>query len=225
MTILLLATDAMQFAPFMRLAPAAETSYLIKQDFEGAGYDNGEAWTTNSGTALNPDYTGVVLAGAESYQFVQAGGATGEGLTPLFATNTEIWIYFLLRPIDIQSAGGFKPLVGIRDTASVLRWEMTLNQDGTVRLASTGTATSVAAMSEGTTYHCWLHYEDTVSLDFGFSTDGIRPTSGNNFVTLASIQAGEVARLVFFRNSGTFTCEYVFDKVRVDDALIGDNPP
>lgn len=201
------------------------TSYLIKQDFEGVGYDNGELWTTNSGTLVNPDYQTVVLLGADSFRTFQAGAGSGSVLTPLFATNTEVWIYFLLRPVDIQAAGGFKALVGLRDEGGSIRWEMTVNQDGTVRLASSSVATSVGALSEGTTYHCWLHYKATVSFDFGFSTDGIRPTSGNNFVALTSgLQAGNCPRVVFGRDSGTFTCDYIFDKVRVDDVQIGDNP-
>lgn len=205
----------------------AEPDYLIRQDFEGTGYDNGEAWTVSSGSGamVNPDYTGVILAGSQSLRLFQSGGESGEVASPIFATNSEIWAYFLMRPVDIQ-VGGFKPFAAFRDTGAVIRWEVTLNADGTVRLGSSGTATSVGAMSEGVTYHCWFHYKAGVSLDFGFSTNGTKPTSGNRFVALTSgLQAGDVTRLILGRNSGVFTCDYVFDKIRVNDEVIGSNPP
>lgn len=197
--------------------------YLIKQDFEGVGYDHCEVWSENG--TVDPNYTGVVLQGLQSLRLTETVGVgAGEVQTALFATNTEVWIYCLMRPVTLQ-IGGFKSVLGLRDTAGVLRWEMTVNASGTVRLGSSGVATTVGAMSAGTTYHVWLHYQATVGFDVGFSTDGTRPTSGNNFVQLTDIQGGNACRLEVGRNSGVFTCDYVFDKVRVDDAQIGDNPP
>lgn len=145
--------------------------------------------------------------------------------SPQWATNAEVWVYFLLRPVDIQLAT-FKSLVQFETFAHSVSWAMTLNADGTVRLASSSVATSVGAMGEGTNYHCWLHFNEGVNLDFSFSTDGIRPTSGDNYVNLNSgIQAGKAYSLRIGASGGALTCEYIFDRFRVDDAQIGDNPP
>lgn len=212
-------------AGLLRIPCPDHTTYLIMQGFEKptTGYDNCEVWAENG--TVDADYTGIVLEGTQSLRLNEvAGVGAGETQTPLFATNTEVWVYFLMRPVTIQT-GGFKALAGFRDTGGTLRWEMTLNADGTVRLASSGVATSVGTMSAGTTYSCWFHYQATVGLDFGFSTTGIRPTSGNNFVQLTDIQSGNACRLQLGRNSGAFTCDFVFDHVRVDDAQIGNSPP
>lgn len=226
LTILLLATDAMQFAPFMRLAPAAETSYLIKQDFEGAGYDNGETWTETGTATMDEDYTGVVLAGAQSYRLVTA--ADGGRTQVAFAGQTELWTYLLIRPISLSGAD--QVILWYRNNIDNGFCNVSILIDGTIRIGASGTATSVGAVSEGVTYHCWFHYKKGTGanavVDFAFSTDGVRPTSGNNFVQLTGQTTVQDAhRLDVGYHAGVDTSEYVFDKVRVDDAQIGDNPP
>ena len=84
-------------------------------------------------------------------------------------------------------------------------------------------------MSTGTTYHVWVKYVkgsgSNAVVEVGFSTDGTRPTSGGTFATQTSGGTATVdTDRIMFGQSSSNTVGAYFDKVRVDDAVIGDNP-
>jgi hypothetical protein len=83
-------------------------------------------------------------------------------------------------------------------------------------------------MSTGTTYHVWVHYVkgsgSNAQSSVGFSTDGTRPTSGNKFTSYSNGTETADADNVRFMEEGGSNARAIIDKVRVDDATIGDNP-
>ena len=100
-------------------------------------------------------------------------------------------------------------------------------------MASGGTesSNSVGTLSVNTTYHFWVNYlkgtGSNAKITAAFSTDGVRPTSGDNYVESTNGTATtNSARITLY---GPYTTssqcfDALYDKVRIDDALIGDNP-
>jgi hypothetical protein len=202
-------------------ASAAGATYLVDQDFEGAGYDNGETWTEVG--SPNEDYTGVVLDGAESFRLAQSGGQMYAHVS--FSALDEIWVYFLLRPITIDAATRTIASLHIGGSERVL---IRVTSTGQLHYDGSGTGSTTGTMSAGNTYHVWIHYKKSTAangvIDIGFSTDGTRPTSGNNFVqTTTDSESNQIDRLDLGA-AALISQEYIFDKVRVDNAQIGDNP-
>lgn len=203
------------------------TPYLIWQGFECSPFDHGpEAWITNS-PSVDPSYTGVVLAGTKSLRIAGSGATQGELRSPSFGSLlNEVWIYFLFRPVTLPAA--HKTFFDLEDgSPGTDRWAVGINPDGTIRLASAGIDTSVGAMIAGTTYGVWIHYKSSGPTIFsaGFSTTGIEPVGGNDFVTSTSSFTQTAGGFHLGLNSGTETYEFIFDNVLAKTSAIGDNPP
>ncbi len=206
--------------------------YLIWQGFECTPFDHGpEAWTTNGLGAVNAAYTGTVLAGTQSLRLIGAGGGSQcELKSPLFSAQSELWAYFLFRPVALQTpATGGRSIFTMTDTSGdpgTERWLAWINSDGTISLNSSGgVVTTSGSMSTGTTYYVWFHYNSATGFDVGFSTNGIRPTSGANYVLLTDIFTQQVHAIILGRNVATQTWEFIYDNVLVKTSQIGDNPP
>lgn len=128
-------------------SPSGGVEYLINQNFEGTGYDNGETWTTDYGTP-NPDYTTTVLRGSQSLYLSEAGI-----YSPSFTSSGTIYGHFLFR----KSANPGTAQIIIADPNNgyffIYMLTDTLKADhgssenyGTYELAN------------NTTYHVWFKY-------------------------------------------------------------------
>lgn len=212
--------------PRQAAAAGGGATYLVKQDFEGTGYDNSETWSEAAGDP-NEDYTGTVLAGSQSL-LLDGTSATQRTDSPTFASTADAWVYMLIRVTDLPSST--ENFITLISTGPVGLFSADITSGGNLRVSgSVNSATTVSAMSVDTTYHVWIHYVAGSGVNavcsVAFSTDGVRPTTGNNFTSVSN--GSETASLNFVRlraDTGvTFIC--IQDKIRVDDALIGDNPP
>jgi hypothetical protein len=135
-----------------------------------------------------------------------------------------VWVYFLFRPVVIP--GSSSTFLTVNSGGTPVESYRIL-ADGRLQCLS-GSTTTVGTVSAGTTYHVWCHYKKgsgaNAVIDIAFSTDGLRPTSGNNFAQKTNgTSTSQVDRLIVGPTLNTQT--HIFDKVRVDDAQIGDNPP
>jgi hypothetical protein len=209
---------------------ASSTNYLIKQDFEGAGYDNSETWTESGTGTIDEDYTGVVLSGSQSLR-LNVSAQTARTISPTFSGQTDCWVYFLFRPATATASG--TPSICDLRSGSTFVSRVSTDTAGklTVRNGTSGGVTTVGGMTAGVTYHVWMHYTAGSGANgvsaVAFSTDGVRPTGGNNFAqhTSGNATAGaDNLTLGQSVGSGTHTFDFIFDKARVDDATIGDNP-
>lgn len=207
----------------------AHMNYVVNQTFEGTGYDNCEVWTSSGSesAAIDPDYTGVVLQGAQSLRLTNTASAQH---TCINFSNAlaEIWIYVRVRPILIDT-GSDQVLFTVRNNADNVKANALVMTDGKININATTSANSVDSIANATTYHFWMHRKKATAADgewdVGFSTDGIRPTSGNKFVQLTGQSNTEDAyQFCIGYNSSTATQEYIFDRVLVATSLIGDNP-
>jgi hypothetical protein len=208
----------------------AGQSYLIQQDFEGAGFDNSETWT-KVGAGQNEDYTATVLVGSQSMNMVQ-GSTTNETVSPVYTlTSGQIhYAYFQLRVTTFPTASNYR-IFSISNTVDVA---INSTSNLVVRpYVGTGVAT-VDHLIAGTTYHVWITGSGQgveVALNgkgtVGFSTTGIRPTSGNSFASDTDASANPPVTssqvLLGSRQIGG-NYDVIIDKVRVSDFVIGDNP-
>jgi len=208
--------------------PEAPT-YLINQNFEGTGYDNSETWTTSVGTP-EPDYTGVVLLGSQSLRSTVNGEA--ERARADFTGADTLYGYLLFRREGINPVGDrlfFELTINGSTTRALTLSVTSTGQLKVGDLSGSHTGTTVSTMSTGTTYHIWWSYtKGTGSNAAGtcaFSTDGTKPTSGNNFEDFttgtSTVQGGRVWLGYTSTNSNA---DFIYDKVLIDDVDIGSNP-
>lgn len=200
------------------------TSYLVKQGFEGTGFDNGETWTKSGGT-VNEDYTGIVLEGSQSL-LIQAAAATAYAYAD-FAAQTTCEAYFLFRIETWPSTERFICKItdsgGTNTLASV-----GINATGKLSIRSGASlAVTTDAVTVSTLTHVWVHYTKGAGANavgtVAFSTDGTKPGSGNAFQQVTNSTATTDATRIQIGTSNTGTITFVADKIRVNPT-IGSNP-
>lgn len=209
-------------------------TYLVKQDFEGTGYDNSEIWTESGAGTANEDSTTTPLVGSQSLRCTSSAN-TVRVESPNFASITEIHIYFLFKPGNTVASGNTRKILTLENSGAGTAEGIILTDGESLTITHGGAdATTVGAMSDGTTYHVWGRWKAKVGASDGegevtFSTDGIKPTTGNpNFASFSNGTGSSTAmRAIAIGNApddGNVTWTTDFDKVRVDDEVIGSNP-
>lgn len=200
-------------------AATVSPAWLISEGFEGTGTPSG--WTT-VGSGDNFDYTTTVLEGSESLGIE---GTVDSAAQFTFAGQTDCYVYFQFRmtALPAVSING----LAITDSGGSAICYVGVNSSGTatINVVGGGNATSVGAMSSGTKYHCWLHFfpATTCIASFAFSTDGIEPLSGNNFVTRSDNKTTTPAGGSLENYSVGNT--WIFDHVRALNTDPSDLPP
>lgn len=201
----------------------ASTVFLVSEDFEGTGAPSG--WTAGSGTpAPNFDYTTVPLDGAQSLYLASASQITAT--RPADFTNiTEVWFYLMFRATNGTAPSAASQYVGLAPNGggSVITWRISAGLKLLVGSVTT-TATSIVL---DTTYHVWGHYLQGTGanavVDVGFSTNGVRPTSGGTFAQVTT-DPGTVAigRINLGTTGTSMGMDIIIDKLRVAATQIGD---
>lgn len=221
--------SASEFAHFKKKPAAASggaPTYLANESFDtNPGYDL-PSWTA-IGTP-DPDNTTVVMEGTQS--FYADGRAATAGARRGITASGEAWVYVLIRPLDTPTGTGDKTLIMVTATATT-KGRVTIDNAAKISVYNGSTkATTVGVVSTTDNTHLWFHYKKGTGADgvadVGFSTTGTKPSTGDNF---AAVSAGtattDVDRIYieseFINGSGI---RVHFDKLRVDDATIGDNP-
>ncbi len=196
--------------------------FLINENCEGTGTP--ATWTDVAGSP-NWDYTTIPLSDAQSLYLSTATAAARVRVE--WTDKTEIWWYFLLRLTNgtatassitsvslVNGAGGVGTATGL-----------SINTTGHPRVGATPTTD---AFIIDTTYHVWCHYLKgtgaNATLDVGFSTDGVRPTSGTKFAQeTTNGSTTNAGRLTQGTPGITLACDLIVDNIRVRDSVIGDN--
>ena len=217
---------------------AEPPSYLISESFDAVGYDL--VWTESLGTP-NEDYTTspAPLEGTQSL-FLDGCGATADqetwtGYTIGAGIKSET--YFLVHFTSVPSTGTVeRQMATIRNGTGTRATLFLRYVAGTMYMrvqAFGGTAVdTVATMSASTTYHVWFTYIKGGGTDaaatVAFSTNGVRPTSGNNYAISSNGTSTTDGNRLYLGGdnytSATNCTSAIYDKTRVDDVAISDNP-
>lgn len=171
---------------------------LVDESAEGTGTPSG--WT--NGGSPNWDYTTTILQGTHSV-------LCGSGATSYytFASQSTAYGYCLFR-IPTSLPGSVTTYCGFRASDTSARASVRVNASGQVTIFANGSDSTacVATMSANTTYHVWWSYTASGTCTVAFSTDGVRPTSGDNFTS---------------KTGGAGTCErYVINPIAIYDRML-----
>ena len=196
-------------------------TYLVEENFEGAGTP--ASWTT-TGTQQSANFddtTPAAAQGSESVFLFADTSADTTMVTPTFAATTDLHFFFRLYVTALPLTG--RNLVQLRSTTTV-RETFLLASTGALQI--TGGSATVGVLSTATWYYIWGGYNaSTGDSYFTFSTDGIKPSSGNDYTTAAQAGTADVDNIRIQSDfSATAGPDINVDRVLVDDASIGDDP-
>jgi len=202
-------------------------SYLLTENFEGTGYQN--SYWVETGDP-DEDYAAAPLEGSQSLRFVSSASIMVTSYTNLPATG-EIWAYFLFRPTSWSS---FQSMCSFRNSAntSVAEARLTTGSFNVRSDAGSGVNGSAGLVVSNTTYHGWLYYKKSPDgvipaiASFAWSTNGIKPAVGSSTYIehTNSVTSTTDATRFRFGSSSSVTTELMFDKLRVHNSALGDNP-
>lgn len=218
-------------------SPPPAATYLVNQRFEGTdnnGYDNSETWTTSTGSP-NPDYNTTVLDPAGSHSLFLNANGNNVRVRHDFTGADTLYGYLMWRRVAGSVPAGDRTLLELTINGGTTRcFALNFTAGGALKIVDLSggvTGTTVSTMSLDTTYHVWWSYTKGTSMNAyascAFSTTGTQPTSGNNFADWPSSNGTSTAQggRVWLGHSGTnANADMIFDKVLIDDAVIGSNP-
>lgn len=194
---------------------------IFSENAEGTGTPSG--WTNTS--TPDWDYTGVVLAGAQSVQ-----AADGERVHfDSGAAYGEVWLRFKFR---IESGGdtGYRVFSFRNQTGDSEIAYFEIAAGGEARVVSgSGSASTVTSLTTScglSTCNVWLRYKKgtgaNAEMSVAFSTTCTQPTSGDDFASLVNgSSTGDINRFQFRTGPGG-TSVFLFDDLNADDAALGD---
>jgi len=216
---------------------ATAVTWILAEGFEGSnpdtlsniGYDN-TGWRHDDGYSPTPEphfsTSGLGLSGTYCLRLNAQGDAPWHPLTAI----TEVWVYFKFRSSAWNDAAAntiFALTPGWPDAKAHDHCGVWVNGSPPVlyvKEGGTASTPSVGTMALNTTYHCWLYFKNDGHASFGFSTDGVRPTTGNNFTSMTNgEETGSIEGLSPWVSIASVV--FYYDDIRISATQIGDNPP
>lgn len=210
-----------------------QSQYLLEEYFEGTGYDFYKGWTESGTSTIDEDYTGVVLQGSQSGH-INLSSSTGASFSggyvhPGGATPVH-YAYFQLEVISFPSANNFR-VFSISNTVDVA---INSTSNLMVRPGVGIAVATVGVLEPNTKYHVWVsgsgndvETPSAGTATVAFSTDGIRPTSGDNYAIdtdTGALSSHLNTQVVIGSLQVGADYEVIIDNILVDDIQIGDNP-
>lgn len=201
-----------------RFPPAS--SYLVEENFETgsapSGWTISGAWTwNNTSPVMQGTYT------PKSQDFATPSAYIG------FTAQGEVFCYTLYQTANAGSAGGIHQF---RDTGNNNICTISYLATGVVRVLwadFSANVSTVGTMSSNTTYHVWTRYKKGTGANaiasVGFSTDGTRPTSGNNYAELTAGAYTVDCDRVLMVGANDNVARY-FDRYLISSSVIGNSP-
>lgn len=208
-----------------RVAPPP-ASYLLAEDFGAGGFQKN--WTTTTPGTVDPSFSTSPLDGSHSLRIANV-AQPGRTYTDDFTAQADLHTYFLARFESAIPPSGKHFLELLSSSGTVLAsLERNASNLLTMRIANGSANNTVATLAADTLYHFWFRYTKGTGAnafaEVGFSTTGTKPTSGNNYRSASNGAATADAARFQIGSSGNATWEAIFDKVRLHNAVIGDNP-
>lgn len=199
------------------------TAYVLKEDFEGSGYQN--SWTEGGTGTVDEDATGL-----DGAQGLMISGTVQQPRTTntLGSAYSSLDYFFLFQMTNIPAAT--VRFFEIKDSSGASAAIVSILTDGTLRITPAGglNATTTDAMSVNTTNRIWVHYEKGTGANaigsVAFSTDDTRPLSGNKFKSSTNGTGTTDVQTEVFGRAANATWTIWVDKFRINPS-IGDSPP
>lgn len=224
------------YSTLLLLSPpaAAGATYLVEEGFEevdgggalgGAtdGYDSAlvaaETGTPNNDYATSP----APLLGSYS-AYLDSTSGDKQIRWVLGSSQTTIHAYFQFNDATLPSDAN-QPIFSISDSGGSDQCQLYSRTAGTLQIFNGGSSgTTVGTLSASTTTHVWVTWSTDGSASVGFSTDGTKPTSGNNYASVAGGSGTAASVRIQLRSVSGTGLQIVYDRLLVDDAAIGSNP-
>jgi hypothetical protein len=195
-----------------------EPAWLIKQDFEGVGYDNGETWVQGGGSGImDPDYTTDPISGAESLQI------SGSSSTNVFSYYqfTDKGAFYVRMRCRIESADSI--FASMRSSATT-RATLSINS-GKLRVLVGGgsNVNSLNNIPIATNIYIWFEFEKGTGSNAiaraSFSLNSTKPdwSSGDACVSSGGNVTADVNRL-YLGSTTAVAGNTIFDEIRGFDS-------
>lgn len=192
------------------------TSYLVNQNFEGEGYDNGETWV-ETGTP-DPDSTGIVLRGTQSLQL----DFNDSTRSPQFTAQSTLWAFFRVQFDAITGNTHFFQILNSSQT--VIAYVQT-RAAPTIRAYQGTTYAEGGTPADDTTYFMWIKYVKSAPsagdgvLDFYMGTSTTRP--GSPTISISTGDAEDDSSYIHLRHINVTATSVIFDQVLASASEIG----
>jgi len=202
-------------------AAGAAPTYLVKQDFNGTGYDNGESWTEN--VTPDPDYATspapLVADGGHSLNC----NAVGEETYKSFTGTAEVWAFGV---VNLGALDG-NWVIQIRNSSDVPLSGFRVFSDGTLQVANFASTATTSGIAINTTYYWWMRYKNNAGAnsDTDFWINTTDSLSGATMLTITGAgSTSDAARIACMGWQDVGSAAHIHDKIRVDDVAIGSSP-
>lgn len=212
--------------------PPAPSTQLFIERFEAPDYDlSGWIEIGAAGNILDPDYTGVVLEGAQSLR-IRTDTLTACNIRRLITPLSRVFVFFQFELISSSSPETFS-IITVVNTGGVIVAAAGIDMNtSNFYVQAAGTVVSLAAvLLLNTKYYCWFEYNKNNGANrfasFGASTTPVRPTAAPDYAEAVSvINALDVDTFSFgvVSTDGAATDEIVMDRIIADSVQIGNNP-
>jgi hypothetical protein len=188
-------------------------TYLFTEAFEGTGFEN-TGWIKH-GTP-NPDYTTVVLQGAQSLNCVGA-----QYCERPFVYANSFYLYFQAR---WNTWGNYNNIIYWDDSNyNIVIGLYADNAKAEIKHGSVGVF-GTTALTANTTYHFWVEWTKGTgangTLKLFVSTTGVKPANPEANITTGN---GAAPARMYLGPTGSGP-NAIFDRLLVDDVPIGSNP-
>jgi hypothetical protein len=218
--------------------------YLVCQNFEGTGADNGETWSfdfmgTPTTGVVDPDYSAAPLEGSQSLRIVDDANYGGYAVHKWDGDGsglTEIWVHFqlMLKNLPAHACELFD-LYYVEGPTSAptlveVHEEFWVSPAGELAFWTTDDliVTAGSALSLDQKYYVWYYnnrsspYQSTGWVKIG-TTPTIPGTNYMSWTNTGDISSGTVSynNTVGFTTLNSEGYEFLIDRVIVNDAAIG----
>lgn len=218
-------------AGVLKPAAASGASYLIKEDFEGPGYDlqeGGTAWLESNGSPYeNPDDATNPLRGSQSLSMNKSNATFPQDYKYWkndAGTNlSEFNVFFAFKTTSI---GANNVIVHNHSNATdhAFVYLLSTGRLGIYDTDGSLVASPTDALSANTVYYIWSHWNfATGAADVEFSTTTTKAGSGSKYASGTGATSGKKANRISFLTTSTLTTNW-FDYVRASTTTIGSAP-
>ncbi len=207
-------------------------SPLVKQNFEGTGYDNSETWSEFSGGAgetIDEDYATGPLLGSQSLRVVSTDTFTFSYTKIDHTSLSEEWFFTMLKMAAVNADG--KDIMADVDGGGAIQISVGVSGGHFQVKCGSASATTSLSYSTGTLYYLWGHYLKgsgaNAVAEIWVSTTSTKPadaSSGTASVTTGTSTANVQEFSLGYRGTDGGTPDIQYDHVYVDDAVILSNP-